>query len=282
MSTRNDWDRSTEESLRSGSLALLRPDPAELDEEWMEQTRATILAGAGAPRRPRRLKRLAVGATIVVVATGGVAAAAVTAPPYLEQTWTRFLNRGAEHPVQPKVLMLADVRLPGDGRFTAWRATTSEEICSAAVDGWDGGKKIAGGGMGCGEIDPVATDRDGQLFTYAFSPDAKRDWYYPVVYGAPADPRDDSVTHVRVHGRLFDGPDWHRDAALDPATRGFGVVVPGARPRSSMEAEWDATTTFGWDSNLRSIVVDLLDDQGRLVRSITLLSLGREPSSPNR
>ncbi len=275
MSVQHDWDRTTEESLRAGSLALLRPGPAELDEEWMELTCTRIVADERAVRGPRRWKRLVAGATVVVAATGGVAAAAVSAPPYLEHTWTRWFSRGAEQAVRPTVTMIADVRLPGNGRFTAWRATTSDEICSAAADNWDGAKKITSGGMGCGEIDPEAADRDRQLFDYSFAEDARGDWYYPVVYGAPADRRDDRVTQVRVHGRLFDGPDWQRNAVLDPATRGFGVVVPGARPRSSMEAEWDgaAGEVLPWDSNLRSIVVDLLDGQDQVVRSITLLDV---------
>ncbi len=276
MSTRNDWDRATEESLRSGGLALLRPEPPELDEEWVDSTLTAIRRDVTAPRPSRRWKRLVVGATAVVVATGGVAAAAVSAPSYLEHTWTRFLTRADKPPAQPEVSVIADVRLPGGGRFTAWRAMTQEEMCSASADNWDGADKIGSGGMGCGEIDPEAADRDLQLFDYAFSPDPRGDWYYPVVYGAPADPRDASVTHVHVHGRLVDGSSWHRDAVLDPGTRGFGVVVPGARPRSSMQEEWDTPSgrTFGWDSDLRSIVIDLLDDRDRLVRSITVLDVG--------
>ena len=196
-----------------------------------------------------------------------------------------WLQHHSPRSVQPTVSLIADVSLPGDGRFAAWRGIGQDEMCSAQVDNWNGRQHFSGGGMGCGEIDPESPDRDLQLFDYRFSPDAKRDWYYPVVYGAPDDrPQDASVTHVDVHGRLFDGPDWHREAVLDPATRGFGVVVPGERPRSSVEAEWDTPSgeVSPWDSNLRSVVIDLLDDRDRRVRSITLLSVRSQARPADR
>lgn len=288
MSTKNDWDRSTENSLRSGGLASLRPEPAVLDEAWMERTFATIVAEAGpgtgsGPRRPRPWHRLVVGATVVVAATGGVAAATGTAPHFVEQQ-LRWLQHHTPGAPQPTMSMIADVALPGNGRFTAWRGIGQGEMCSAQLDNWNGNEHSAGG-MACGEIDPEAQDRDRQLFDYRFSPDAKGERYYPVVYGAPDDrPVDASVTHVRVHGRLFDGRDWHRDAVLDPATRGFGVIVPGSRPRSSLEAEWDTPSggTSYWDSNLRSVVIDLLDDTDRLVRTITLFAVRPEDYRPRR
>ncbi len=285
MRTQNDWDRSTEDSLRTGSLALLRPERPVLDEAWMQRTVTSIVSGTGpARRRPRHWKALVVGATVVVAATGGVAAATGSVPTFLEHSMTRFLSRDADHPVRPAISLIADLRLPGDGRFTAWRAIEGEEICSATFSNWDGRKRFSGG-YGCGELDPESSDRDRQLFDYVFSEDAKRDWYYPVVYGGPDDrPQDASVTHVRVHGRLFNGPDWQRDAVLDPATRGFAVVVPGERSRASMMAEWDgeAGEVLPWDSNLRSVVVDLLDDQDRVVRSITLLDVRPRAWSGNR
>ncbi len=279
MSTSNDWDRSTEESLRSAGLALLRSPAPVLDDEWMGRTLEAILAEAAPERpRPRRWHRLVIGATVVVAATGGAAAATGTVPDFVEARmgWLNRHSPESSPDSPPVVSLVADVALPGNGRFAAWRGIGQGEMCSAQVDNWNGRERFAGGSLGCGELDPESADRDLQLFSTRFSPDAKRDWFFPVVFGAPDDrQRDVSVTRVRVRGILVGGEQWQREASLDPATRGFAVVVPGARPRAAVEAAWNTPSddeVSPWDADVRRVVLDLLNDQDRLVRSITLFS----------
>ena len=287
MSTSNDWDRSTEESLTSGRLALLRSPAPVLDDEWMGRTLEAILADV-APGRPRarRWHRLVIGATVVVAATGGVAAATGTVPEFVEARmgWLQRHSPESSQPSAPTVSLIADVALPGDGRFAAWRGIGQGEMCSAQVDNWDGRERFAGGGMGCGEIDPESADRDRQLFDYRFSPDARGDWYHPVVFGAPdSRPQDASVTRSAFTLGSSTAPTGTGTPRWIRRRRGFGVVVPGRASEvvGGGRMGYASGETAPWDIDLRSVVIDLLDDQDRLVRSITLYSANPNAVSAN-
>lgn len=71
-----------------------------------------------------------------------------------------------------------------------WMARTLDDILAVAAQERPGPQRwhktvpdSVGKRMGCGEVDPEYADRDLQLLSYKFSPDAARDWFYPVVYG---------------------------------------------------------------------------------------------------
>ena len=274
----DDWDRATEDSLRTGDLATLRPEPVTLDGDWMDRNLAEILQHEAPPTR-RKWKRLAIGATAVVIATGGVAAATGTAPDFVRKAMGRPGGHHAE-PFRPAVSLIADVRLPGGGRFAAWRGEGQGIECRAAADNWDGQERSSGYGSTCGRVPPASDpDREEQRFDYTFSPNADRTMFYPVVYGIPAEP---AATQVRVRGELWGGEAFQRLVPLDPVTHGFGVVVPGERTIASLRREWDTESgeTAFWDSRLRSVDFDLLDAQGQLIRTVPVLEVKRSGLPP--
>ncbi len=266
---RNNWDRTTEDALRSGDLATLRPEPMVLGDEWMDRSLAAILE-SGAPPARRKWKRLAAGATVVVLATGGVAAATGTAPDFVRQAMGRPAGHDAT-PFRPAVTLYADVRVPGGGRFAAWRGEGQGYECRAVAHNWNGREQSSGHGSSCGRVPPASDpDREEQRFDYSFSSNARQTIFYPVVYGIPAEP---AATQVRVRGELWGGEDFQRLVPLDPVSHGFGVVVPGERSIASLRREWDTPPgqPSYWDSRLRSVVLEVLDAQGEVLRTVPLL-----------
>ena len=274
----HDWDRATEDSLRTGDLATLRPEPVALDDDWLDRNLAEILEREAPPTR-RKWKRLAIGATAVVLATGGVAAATGTAPDFVREAMGRPTAQHAK-PFRPAVSLIADVKLPGNGRFAAWRGEGQGYECRATADNWNGQERSSGYGTSCGRIPPASDpDREEQRFDYTFSPNADQTMFYPVVHGVPAEP---AATQVRIRGELWGGGDYRRLVPLDPASHGFGAVLPGERTIASLRREWNtAEGEVGyWDSRLRTIEVDLLDAQGQTLRTVSLLEVKRRGLDP--
>ena len=274
----DDWDSTTEDALRSGVLATLSPGPTVLEDDWMDRTLTEILASEAVPAR-RKWKRLAIGATALVLATGGVAAATGTAPDFVRKAMGRPQGHYAE-PFRPAVTLYADVAVPGGGRFAAWHGEGQGYECRTVVDNWDGREQSSSHGSSCGKIPPANDpDRNEWRFDYTFSPNADRTMFYPVVYGVP---EESAATRVRVHGELWGGETYQRLVPLDPSSHGFGVILPGERTLASQWREWETPSgqMSYWDSRLRSVEIDLLDAQDRVLRTVPLLQVEKRGLDP--
>ncbi len=275
----DDWDRATEDALRTGDLATLRPQSVALDEDWMDHTLAAILEAEAPPTR-RKWKRLAIGATAVVLATGGVAAATGTAPDFVRRAMS--WPGGGQHaePFRPAVTLYADVSVPGGGRFAAWRGEGQGVECRAVAHNWDGRERSSAYATTCGEIAPASDpDREELRYDYTFSANAAETMFYPVVHGVAT---EQDATRVRVRGELWGGESFRLLVPLDPASHGFGVVVPGERTIASQRREWDTPTgqVGYWDSRLRSVQLDLLDSRGQLLRTVSVLEVTERELDP--
>lgn len=215
-----------------------------------------------APQAPRRRSRLlkgalSGGAVAALLGVGGIAYASGVIPDMFRDTII-----GANPQDAPSMTQIVDLPLPGGGRFAAWRGQSDSQFCTASTDGWDNDQAEDAmlGSLVC--VDATTDEIDLNRVQVTWSAGAERDpeghpeIWYPVLFGDT----DADATMVRVTGTVGGtGEAVDLTAPLDPASKAFGLVLPGSSANPWAALEPDDRGTSG------ELEVTFIDSDGQAV-----------------